>query len=79
MLYMGRLNRIKGIDLLVRAFIDNSSEFENFILVIAGPDEGLQAELLDQINERNLGAKVFFSDFWESRINTMLTKQLSFW
>ena len=44
-LYMGRLNRIKGPDLLLRAFGSLKDELPEYQLVFAGPDEGMMAEL----------------------------------
>jgi glycosyltransferase involved in cell wall biosynthesis len=44
-LYMGRLNRIKGPDLLLRAFCNLKDELPESQLVFAGPDEGMVAEL----------------------------------
>jgi len=43
-LYLGRINRIKGIDLLIRAFSDLHSDV-GLKLVIAGRDEGYLSEL----------------------------------
>ena len=39
-LFLGRLHRIKGIDLLVEAFAQLRQEVKETILVISGPDEG---------------------------------------
>ncbi len=39
-LYLGRINRGKGIDLLVRAFARLSRELDNVKLAIVGPDDG---------------------------------------
>jgi len=44
-LYMGRLNRIKGPDLLLRAFCSLKDELPEYQLVFAGPDEGMMEEL----------------------------------
>jgi len=40
-LFMGRLNPIKGPDLLLEAFAQVATEFPDTKLVFAGPDEGL--------------------------------------
>lgn len=44
-LFMGRLNHIKGPDLLVRAFCAARERTRGHTLVIAGPDEGMLGEL----------------------------------
>lgn len=40
-LFIGRLNHIKGPDLLMQAFVNVKDLFPNYHLVVAGPDEGL--------------------------------------
>ncbi len=44
-LFVGRLNRIKGSDLLLEAFGRAKDELPEYNLVFAGPDEGLLAGL----------------------------------
>jgi glycosyltransferase involved in cell wall biosynthesis len=44
-LFLGRLHRIKGIGLLVRAFARLREEARDAVLVIAGPDDGESAVL----------------------------------
>ena len=44
-LFVGRLNRIKGPDLLLEAFVRAKDELPDYRLVFAGPDEGLLPEL----------------------------------
>ena len=39
-LFLGRLNKIKGIDLLLEAFSDINEDLDNARLVIVGPDDG---------------------------------------
>lgn len=43
-LFMGRLNIKKGLDLLLPAFQKYSQEYDDALLVLAGPDDGYQAE-----------------------------------
>jgi len=45
LLFMGRLNHIKGPDLLLRAFCNLRSGFPDYVLVFAGPDGGMLAEM----------------------------------
>jgi len=40
LLYFGRIHKIKGIDILVRAWHSVQKRFPNWELVIAGPDDG---------------------------------------
>ncbi len=44
-LFMGRLNPIKGPDLLLKAFLKIATRFPNHHLVFAGPDGGMLEEL----------------------------------
>jgi glycosyltransferase involved in cell wall biosynthesis len=39
-LFLGRLNRIKGIDLLLQAYASSRTDFKEVQLVLAGPDDG---------------------------------------
>ena len=40
MLYLGRIHRIKGVDLLIEAFSDLVKKIDDVKLVIVGPDDG---------------------------------------
>jgi len=44
-LYLGRIHRIEGIDILVKAFADVVEELDDVRLVIVGPDDGYLGEL----------------------------------
>ncbi len=44
-LYLGRINKIKGIDILVRAFAKVVGKLGDVKLVVAGPDHGYLGEL----------------------------------
>ena len=46
-LFMGRLNRIKGPDLLLQAFAQIKDTIQDYQLVFAGPDEGMQSVLAE--------------------------------
>jgi glycosyltransferase involved in cell wall biosynthesis len=59
-LFMGRLNHIKGPDLLIRAFSLIHRQFESWKLVLAGPDEGLQSSLMQIVREMHLLNRVHF-------------------
>ena len=60
-LYLGRLHKIKGIDLLVKAFSDLVKELDNVKLVIAGPDDGFLPMLKKQIEDLKIGDKILFT------------------
>lgn len=50
-LFLGRLNLIKGPDLLLNAFTEIRKQFPDYHLVYAGPDEGM-LEVLKSVVER---------------------------
>ena len=60
-LYLGRIHKIKGIDLLVRAFVDLVNDSDNIKLVIVGPDDGFLSTLKRQIEYLKICDKVLFA------------------
>lgn len=60
-LYLGRLNPIKGVDLLIRAFSIVSKEVNNCVLVVVGPDDGSLLELKALSEELGHRNKVLFT------------------
>jgi glycosyltransferase involved in cell wall biosynthesis len=60
LLFMGRLNHIKGPDLLIRAFSLIQREFESLQLVLAGPDDGLKPNLMQIVKDLHLKKQVHF-------------------
>jgi glycosyltransferase involved in cell wall biosynthesis len=62
-LFMGRLNFIKGPDLLLEAFAQVASEFPDTRLVFAGPDEGLGDTLAREAETRGIRDRVHFLGF----------------
>ena len=62
-LYIGRLHKSKGIELLVKAFADLSKELNNVRLVLLGPDDGYQSTLNGIIKELKIDNKVLFTGF----------------
>jgi glycosyltransferase involved in cell wall biosynthesis len=62
-LFMGRLNSIKGPDLLLEAFIRIHHDFPNVSLVFAGPDEGMKISLEQRVATCGLEEIVRFVGF----------------
>lgn len=62
-LYLGRIHKSKGIDLLVKAFSDLIKELKHTKLVIIGPDDGYAIELVNLMQKLHLGDKVIFLGF----------------
>jgi len=60
-LYLGRIHKIKGPDLLARAFAELSKEIDNVKLVIAGPDDGYLTSLKKLIADLEIDDKVLFT------------------
>jgi len=60
-LFLGRLNKIKGLDLLIEAFAALRKEKEGVKLVIAGPDDGDARALRDQVRQLGLRDDVVFT------------------
>ncbi|MFC1675824.1 glycosyltransferase [Planctomycetota bacterium] len=59
-LFVGRLNHIKGPDLLLRAFCEIKNKIPALHLVFAGPDEGMLTELKDIVINAGLQDDVHF-------------------
>lgn len=60
-LFLGRLHRKKGIDVLLAAFHALAADYKVWRLVIAGPDEsGIQASLAEQARQASLAERVAF-------------------
>ena len=63
--YFGRLNSIKGPDLLLEAYIKAQDQLKDVQLVFARPDEGLQMDLQRRVLENVVGA-IFFLTLLEA-------------
>ncbi len=59
-LFLGRLNLIKGPDLLVEAFCRLDSDLSDIQLVMAGPDGGLLAQLKSAAVARGVASRIHF-------------------
>ena len=62
-LFMGRLNHIKGPDLLLNAFCNLKDRLPAYHLVFAGPDGGMLAGLKKLVAESGLGERVHFTGY----------------
>jgi glycosyltransferase involved in cell wall biosynthesis len=60
-LYLGRIHKIKGLDLLARAFADLSKSLNDIKLVIVGPDGGYLPSLKKLVGDLKIGVKVLFT------------------
>ena len=60
-LFLGRIHKIKGIDLLIDAFYELSKEMDNIRLVIAGPDGGFLDTLKKQAVALKIQEKIIFT------------------
>jgi glycosyltransferase involved in cell wall biosynthesis len=62
LLFMGRISRKKGLDILVKAFRILAAQFPQLQLVIAGPDEeGYLAEVIQMVEKEALMDRVVFT------------------
>lgn len=62
-LFMGRLNPIKGPDLLLQAFVLVQDRIPGYHLVFAGPDEGMQTGLVEMAKTMGVAERVHFLGF----------------
>ncbi len=59
-LFLGRLNHIKGPDLLLEAFGKIQTQFPKYHLVYCGPDNGMENQLKIMVQDFKLGGRVHF-------------------
>ncbi len=59
-LFMGRLNPIKGPDILLRAYINAKASIPRYHLVFAGPDGGMLNGLIQEVVQAGLSDYVHF-------------------
>ena len=60
-LYVGRINKDKGVDILLKAFSLLAKDRSDVKLVLAGPDDGFAVVLCKMIEEFDLKSKVLFT------------------
>lgn len=78
-LFLGRLNPVKGLDLLIPAFAKAKATIPSFHLIIAGPDEKGYKKQIDQlINLYSLNDAVTFTGFisGNSKLNILKSSDI---
>ena len=60
-LYLGRIHKTKGLDLLTKAFAGLSEKLDDAKLVIVGPDDGYLSSLKKLITDLEISDKVLFA------------------
>ena len=77
-LFLGRLNKIKGPDLLLRAFAELDNNFEKYHLVFAGPDDGMLGELKVLALSTQTTSRVHFVGYvgGETKLNAFRSAQI---
>lgn len=60
-LSLGRIHRIKGLDLLIDAFSDLARETDDCLLVLVGPDHGYRQAIQRQVQKAGLADRVLFT------------------
>ena len=66
-LYLGRLDKLKGIDILIQAFSKLPKELNQYKLIIAGKKTAYQKELEEIIKKEKIEDKVIFKGFVEEK------------
>ncbi|WP_348611550.1 glycosyltransferase [Halobaculum rarum] len=64
-LYVGRLHKSKGLDLLIDSFSELVESQPNSKLVFVGPDDRYKSELTEKIIDKGISEKVLFTGFIE--------------
>ncbi|WP_048051627.1 glycosyltransferase [Methanosarcina soligelidi] len=59
-LYLGRIHKIKGIDILINSFSKVMNKYDNVKLILVGPDDGFSSVLNKQIESLKLNDKILF-------------------
>jgi len=76
-LFIGRLNYIKGPDILLDAFILISKNFPDYSLVFVGYDEGLMNGMIKKVDECKLQDRVFFLGYQNGKEKSALYSKAS--
>jgi glycosyltransferase involved in cell wall biosynthesis len=62
-LFLGRLNHIKGPDILLKAFIDLKEKIQDYQLLIIGPDEGMLDEMKERVKKSGNHNNIIFAGY----------------
>jgi glycosyltransferase involved in cell wall biosynthesis len=62
-MFMGRLNSIKGPDILLDAFNKVKDKLQNYHLMLVGPDGGMLSELKNMVETFAIDRKVHFTGY----------------
>jgi glycosyltransferase involved in cell wall biosynthesis len=60
-IFYGRLNFKKGLDILIPAFADAVRRGQDLALVIAGPDHGMEAKAREWVAQQGIGDRTVFT------------------
>ena len=71
-MFVGRLNLIKGPDLLLEAFNKISKDYPDYLLIFAGKDDGLEKNLKAVVKKNGLEKKVRFIGFVQDKLKSEL-------
>jgi len=72
LLFVGRLNLIKGPDLLLEAFYQIAKDYPNYLLIYAGNDDGLKTKLIALVKKYGLEKKIKFIGFVQDELKSEL-------
>jgi glycosyltransferase involved in cell wall biosynthesis len=72
LLFVGRLNFIKGPDLLLKAFAIIAKDYPNYLLIFAGKDGGMENELKESVEKLDLRSRVKFIGFVQDQLKSEL-------
>lgn len=67
LLFLGRLDRVKGLDRLVDAFSRIFEAFPDLYLVLAGPDYGVRDKLIEQGQSLGIAGRILFPGMLRGR------------
>lgn len=70
LLFIGRLNKLKGVDILVSSLTPLLKKNKNISLVIVGRDDGVQAELIENIPSSLAQQIIFTGPLYEKDAQT---------
>lgn len=71
-LFLGRLDRRKALDVLIEAFHQSQVGKDRAQLLLAGPDDGVEAALRDQVSALGLASRVRFLGLVDAEVRAGL-------